>query len=244
MKENLTYLKFRRRGGTQMRIALCALTVLFAATCIAQADTVYTSQAAWNAAVSGVSTINFEGIANPTCTPATVPACGFANETPSFVQGGDTFGIGPSAPGGSVLYVIGDDYYGYGYATVSSQAGSGTLDLEVTLPSPVTAFAFDYIVGTGPVTITASDGLNQTEPAPGAGNNYLFFGVTDPGGITSLDITQAYTAASQAINMKDFSSATANPATVPEPSSLLVSSALLTGLLGLVRRRRQSKSIS
>src|SRR5580658_9945714 len=226
MKENLTHFKFWRRGGRQTRIALCAMTVLIAASCIAQADTVYTSQAAWDAAVSGVSTINFEGIA---------PTSGYANETPSFVQGGDTFGIGPSAPAGSALFVIGDNFYGYGYAVVSSQAASGTLDLEVTLPSAVTAVAFDYIVGTGPVTITASDGLNQVEPAPGAGNNYLFFGVTDPGGITSLDITQAYSAASQAINLKDFSSATANPSTVPEPSSLLVSSALLAGLLGLVR---------
>jgi hypothetical protein len=234
MKKNLSHLKFWRRGGAETRIALCAMTVLMAAGCIAQADTVYTSQAAWNAAVSGASTINFEGIA---------PTSSYANETPSFVQGGDTFAIGPSAPGGSVLFVIGDNFYGYGYAVVSSQAASGTLDLKVTLPSAVTAFAFDYIVGPGTVTVTASDGLDQTQSAPGAGNNYLFFGVTDPGGITSLDITEPYSLSAQGINMKDFSTATANP-TVPEPSSLLVSSALLAGLIGMVRRRRQSSPIS
>jgi len=40
------------------------------------------------------------------------------------------------------------------------------------------------------------------------------------------------------------STATANPATVPEPSSLLFSSAVLAGMIVPVRRRRQSKSVS
>jgi hypothetical protein len=114
--------------------ALCIVIALVATSCIAQADTVYTNQAAWNAAVSGSTTINFEGIASPSS---------YVNETPSFQQGGDTFAIGPSAPSGSALFVIGDNFYGYGYAVASSQAASGTLDLRVTLPSPVMAFAFD-----------------------------------------------------------------------------------------------------
>lgn len=235
MKEHLTHLKTWREGGTQTRIALCAFTVLIAVSNIAQADTVYTSQAAWDAAVSGVSTINFEGIA---------PTSSYVNETPSFVQGGDTFAIGPSAPAGAVLFVIGDNFYGYGYSVVASQAASGTPDLEVTLPSAVTALAFDYIVGPGTVTITGSDGLNQTESPTGAGNNFLFFGVTSPGGISSVDITLPYSLATEGVNMQDFSTATANPATVPEPSSLLVSSALLAGLIVLLRRRRQSSPIS
>jgi hypothetical protein len=72
----------------------------------------------------------------------------------------------------------------------------------------------------------------------------LFFGVTDPGGISSVDITQAYSLASESVNMKDFSYATANPATVPEPSSLLFSSVVVVGMIGLVRRRRQPKSLN
>jgi hypothetical protein len=211
------------------------MTLLFAATCIAQADTVYTNQSAWDAAVSGVSTINFEGIA---------PANSYTNQTPSFVQGGDTFAIGPSAPAGAVLFVIGDNLYGYGYSVVASQAASGTPDLEVTLPSAVTALAFDYLVGPGTLTITGSDGLDQTESPTGVGNNFLFFGVTSPGGISSVDITLPYSLATEGVNMRDFSYATANPATVPEPSSLLVSSALLAGLIAIVRRRRQPNPIS
>ena len=234
MKNNLSHRTFSSTRSAPTRKVLCVVIALVATSCIAQADTVYTSQSAWNAAVSGSTTINFEGIAIPSS---------YVNEPPSFLQGGDTFGIGPSAPGGSSLFVIGDNFYGFGYAVVSSQAASGTLDLKVTLPSPVTALAFDYIVGTGNVTITGSDGLNQAESAPGV-TNFLFFGVTDPGGISSVDITQAYSLASESVNMKDFSYATANPATVPEPSSLLFSSVVVVGMIGLVRRRRQPKSLN
>ena len=71
MKNNLSHLTFSSTRSTPMRKVLCVVIALVATSCIAQADTVYTSQAAWDAAVSGVTTITFEGIADPTCTPAT-----------------------------------------------------------------------------------------------------------------------------------------------------------------------------
>jgi hypothetical protein len=232
-----------------MRKVLCVVIALVATSCIAQADTVYTSQAAWNAAVSGATTINFEGIANASCTPATRPVCGFVGyggTPPSTSVGGVTFGVGPASPSG-LLFVIGDSYYGYGFATLSSQdPGTGskpTNDLLVTLPSPVTALAFDYLVDPGTVTITLSDGVVQTQTAASTPTT-LFFGITDPGGFTSVDLTEPFSSAAESINMKDFSYATANPATVPEPSSLLFSSVVVVGMIGLVRRRRQPKSLN
>ena len=199
---------------------------------LARADVYYTSASSWDAAVSGVSTVNFEGL---------VPASSFSNVTPSTVVGGDTFAIGPSAPSGAALFVIGDNFYGYGYATLSSQAASGTLDLKVTLPSAVTAIGFDYIVGTGTVTIQGSDGFSTTESASGSGNNFLFFGVTDPGGLTSIDITEPYSAAAQGINMKDFLTATSNTSTVPEPRSAILLAALV-GVAGVPIERRRRRA--
>ena len=232
-----------------MRKLLCVVVALVATSCIAQADTVYTSQAAWDAAVSGVTTITFEGIADPTCTPATTPACGFVGyggTPPSTSVGGVTFGVGPASPSG-LLFVIGDSYYGNGFATLSSQdPGTGsnpTNDLLITLPSPVTALAFDYLVDPGTVTITLSDGNVQTQTAASTPTS-LFFGITDAGGFTSVDLTEPFSLAAASINLKDFSYATANPATVPEPSSLLFSSVVVAGMLVLMRRRRQSKSVS
>ena len=46
-----------------MKNKLCVAAVFIAAaSCVAQADTIYTSQAAFDAAVSGVTSVNFEGI--------------------------------------------------------------------------------------------------------------------------------------------------------------------------------------
>jgi hypothetical protein len=74
MKNNLSHLTFSSTRSAPMRKVLCVVIALVATSCIAQADTVYTSQSAWNAAVSGSTTINFEGIASPSS---------YVNETPA-----------------------------------------------------------------------------------------------------------------------------------------------------------------
>src|SRR5579863_3167712 len=121
-----------------MRKLLCVGIVMVAASCVAQAYVFYNDYSTWSTNVSGITTVNFEGIAGVNS---------FANVTPGTTVGGVTFAIGPAAPSGSALFVIGDNFYGYGYAVIASQAASGTLDLQVTMPSPVTAVGFDYIVG-------------------------------------------------------------------------------------------------
>lgn len=95
----------------------------------------------------------------------------------------------------------------------------------ITLPGTVTAIAFDFGDFPGDVaTITLSDGTVQTETA-GANGTVAFVGVTDPEGITSVDITEP--ADSFTINVTDFSYATANS---PEPMSILL---FCSGLLGV-----------
>ncbi len=214
-----------------MRNKICVLITVIAASCVAQADTVFSSQSAWDASVSGITTVNFEGI---------VGVDSYSDVTPSTAVGGVTFAVGPDAPSGAALFIIGDDFYGFGQAVVSEQSASGTLDLQVTLPSSVTAVGFTYFEDPGTYTITLSDGTSSTETATSTPQE-LFYGVTAPGGISSFDITIPDSLGTESINLASLSYATANPSAVPEPSSLLFTGGMLLGFIGLVARRKDPK---
>jgi hypothetical protein len=200
--------------------------ILIAASCIAQADTFYTNQAAWAASVSGFATINFEGIA---------PAGGsvFYGSGPgaSTNVGGVNFAIGPAGTD-NTLFVQADGSQGWSPATVSvdtTNLGGAPNDLLITLPSAVKALAFDFgdFYG-GTAAITLSDGQVQRLTSA-ATPNLGFFGVTAPGGLTSVDITTPNN--QYVVVVSDFSY------TTPEPSSLLLLGTGLVGFAGVVRRR-------
>jgi len=93
--------------------------------------------------------------------------------------------------------------------------------------SSLLGFHFGDFLGY-PATITLSDGSIQTVSAIGYNSepNLGFFGVTAPGGITSVDITEP--AGGIGIMVTDFSRGAAS--SVPEPSILLL---LGTGLAGV-----------
>jgi hypothetical protein len=117
-------------------------------------------------------------------------------------------------------------------------------DLLVTLPSAETALGFDFasLYADDTATITLSDGSVQTVALPGAGGSgnpgdfsgLEFFGVTAPGGITSVDISLA--AGTYGVVLTDLSYGTAATAT-PEPGTLLLLGSGLVGLVGAVRRK-------
>jgi PEP-CTERM motif len=220
-----------------MRNLLCVLIALFVGG-VAQADTIYPTAAAWDAAVQpGFTTINFEGI-------APLPANFVAYPSGSTAVGGVTFSVGPNGTDG-LLFVDGDGSYGYAVASISSQvngavAPDAPVDLRITLPHAVQALSFDFgdLFG-NTATITLSNGATLQELAGSFGNNTSFYGVTAAGGVTWVDITEP--AGSYLINLTDFSyGSLPNNNSVPEPSSLLLIGAGLVAVAGISRRRRTS----
>ncbi len=208
-----------------MKIKGYAIAAMVLACLPASADTFYTSQAAWAAATSGVSTVNFEGLA-PDSNFILVGSGAGANTT----IGGVNFAVGPLSNGNA--FILGKNFYYPGVSAFSSQESTtGTDDLLITLPSAVTAVGLDYgAVSTFAVTFTLSDGSTIAETAGGLAT-LSFLGETSSVGITSVDIKGADTL--NGINMTDFSSGTA----VPEPEAWVLLATILL-CLGVVLRRR------
>jgi hypothetical protein len=222
-----------------MRNLLCGLIVLLASG-VAHAGTVYSTFAAWQAAVPGSTTVNFEGLADP---------FGFIGPITSETVGGVNFSLGPNGTN-TVMFVNGDGGYGYPGASISVQVSNASpdspVDLLISLPSAVTAIAFDFGDITfnadfgHTATITLFNGLSSVETdfkAAGVYSTTAFFGVTNPAGITKVDITLP--ADSFVLNLTDFSYGSL-PNNVPEPSSLLLCGAGLAVAAGILRRRRTS----
>jgi len=217
-----------------MRKLFGAVIVLVFATCVAQADVFYNA-AAWNTSVPSATTINFEGIA---ASGGNV-LYGFGAGASTTV-GGVTFAVGPAGTNNG-LFVVGDNVY-YPVAAITPQTttinGAPPNDLLITLPNPVTAVAFDFggIFFGDNATITLSDGSVQTVAVPGS-PNLTFFGVTAPGGITSVDITLP--SDTYGIGMTDFSYSPA-AALTPEPSFFLLVGVGFAGVIGIARRRQRT----
>jgi hypothetical protein len=218
-----------------MRKLFGAAIVLVAASCVAQADVFYNDAAAWNASVTGATTINFEGIAAPGGNVF------YGSGAGAFTTvGGVDFAVGPAGTNNG-LFVVGDNVY-YPAAAITPQittfGGVPPNDLLVTLPNPVTALGFDFggIYVGDTATITLSDGTVQTVAAP-ASPGLAFFGVTAPGGITSVDITLP--SDTYGIGMTDFSYGTAATVT-PEPSFFILVGVGLAGVIGIARRRQRT----
>jgi hypothetical protein len=217
-----------------MRKHFGALIVLLAASGVAQAEVFYNNAAAWNAAVTGATTINFEGIAPPLGNVFEGLGSGA-----STTIGGVNFAIGPAGTNNE-LFVVGDNVY-YPVSAITTQTsalnGPSPNDLLITLPTPVTAVAFDFggiFVGEN-ATITLSDGSVQTVAVPGS-PGLTFFGATAPGGITSVDITLP--SDTFGIGMTDFSYAP-SAATTPEPSFFMLVLVGVGGIIGIARRRQR-----
>ena len=214
------------------RLVMLSLSSLLVLPALAHADTVFTSPSAFAAASTGVTTVNFNGIA---------PAGGFVNEGTSFTIGGASFSSS------NYLNLNDAAYYpvtfpGMGVPTYNSGGyllpTQDAVDILTISFAPSTAVSIDTGGLFGPVSIpiTLSDGFSTTLVAPDSitGTGALdFIGFTSSTPITSITLDFPADPNFGAVDNVSFGTASVTP----EPSSLLLLATGLAGAAGTVRRK-------
>lgn len=204
-----------------------------AAAAPAGAQTVYTSRAAFLAALGGgATTYTFDGLAPAPAYTAPITAVGPLTLTP-----------GPGT-GLAVFNPLFDPVYNYGTGDVlAAFRGVGAAEFVIAAPGPLYAFGIDFGQASPPnpqanYTFTLSTGFSRTlaggaaGPAGGAKAFTTFFGVIAPVAFTSVGVS---------VDRGDvpvFDNLTV--AAVPEPATVVLVGGGVFTLAGLARSRRRS----
>ena len=212
-------------------LILAALAMLLGGVGQTQADVVlYTSESAFDAATTGLTTVDFNGIAS----------------SDSFVS----YGTGPlslsgvSFTGNGSMFVIDPGFYGYSYSNggfLTSDYSSPDI-ITATLPGGgFTAVGTDFgslFSGGATFTITLSTGDTFTVSTSGSieFGTLGFVGFTSSTPITSITFSMPDTPNYNALDNFQFGTAVA----VPEPTSVVVfGMATLAGAVYCGWRRRK-----
>ena len=214
-----------KKQGWLFQVVILSLMITALAT-VSQASsvTVYTSRSAWLAATSGVTNIDFNGIA----------AVG------SYVS----YGSGPVVIGGATftsndsMFVIDPAYYGFPYPDGFFNADYNTPNLvTIVLPGSYTAVGFDFgslftggasfdvtLGGVGTLTV-ASTGSTQ--------DGVLGFA----GFISSSAFNTVTLSMPDAPNYNAVDNLAYGGSAVPEPTSLVLMGSGILGLASTLRRK-------
>jgi hypothetical protein len=209
---------------------LAALAAVVFVSTPARADTiVFTSRAAFTAATTGLTTINFEGIASPNSvanfsSPLTIAGATFSGSPTGAVSVLDSGFFSPlfQFNSGAVLG-------GFGFVEVAPPPGTTAIGTDLMSTNP-SGLPFQVTLSTGETFLV------NTPDRPARG----FFGITSDVAITSIRfVTVPGPNQSAGIPLVDnFSYGQA--AAVPEPATMVL---LGTGLAGIaVRARSRRKS--
>lgn len=173
------------------------------------ADTIYTSQIAFNAAISGAATYSFPSVN------------GFQNEGTGYTLGSLTFSAGSIA-------LHGDGAYGHGLTYLGLNAVE-----PITMTTATSAIGFTVGAFSGAESVEVYINGNPVDLLSVATHpNSTFFGYVSDSPITSIAFQQPTNTEFDILNV-----VTGTPAPAPEPSSLaLLGSALVAGAAGLRKR--------
>jgi hypothetical protein len=222
-----------------LSVSVVVFGVIFATTRPADAGlVVYTDVASFQAATTGLSDINFNGIVAPgQFTDYAIP--------PGYTDPATGTNFTFLNANGTDINVTSATYYSvnFGYPVFPSDVLNSASTVptgaseSITLPTSSTAFGIEFTTyDTSPITIALSNGDTYVDSnSPGFGN-FAFLGFTDTTPFSSLTITDPTDSGVLLADVKFGSS-------IPEPSSLA-----LLGLSSLFlfdrRRRRQATETS
>jgi hypothetical protein len=193
--------------------------------------TLYTSQAAYNAATTGNTTVNFNGIA---------PANSFVMKPvpPGVTVNSINFTIDTTKSNG-MLFVVDAGFSNnfFGATVLDSQFSTATNDnILITLPTAVTAAAFNFGSSAGlNVNFLFSNGATTTVTT--TAEKIQFLGVTSSTPFTTIELSQAETGTA-GLALQNFTEGIA----APEPSSLSMLAIGVLAAAGYHRFRRRTSA--
>lgn len=213
-------------------ISLVGLFLSVMPTSAAAGVIVYNDLASFQAATTGLTDVNFNGIApSGSFVPFLTP--------PGFTRSGVNFNITNALPGDD-LDVTARNYYSptiypndFLIPGITSRA---TTVESITLPSGATAVGLD--LGTfngGTLTFSFSTGDQYVDSNPARFGSTSFLGFTSSAPITSLTIGYV-NGANEALVIDDLQF---GAAVVPEPSTVTLAGLGILGWLGYAWRRRR-----
>ena len=188
-----------------------AVAAVAASVAQAHAGTVtYSSQAAFNAATTGVTSYNIPtpaGSGQRVSSPYTISPLTF------------------SVRSGESLSLQNDGFYGAGQTYLEANSSSSANENIALAGASALGFTVGTFNGADTVSVDVNGVLASTFSTPGGSPDSVFFGVTDTTPITSL----SFSLADSEIDILNFQvGSLASPSPVPEPSSLVL---LATGIL-------------